>query len=101
MIFWIVRWVKGQKIGQNEKLKLHLSHIVSQEQAHNHDFVHLCKMMISPGFFLLFQNFDFSGHREEAGWQKGKWSKMTKTSVQQAPILGTIRHMIVIYGTHV
>ena len=38
-----------------------MSHIVSQEQAHNHDFLHLCKMMISPGFFLLFQNFDFSG----------------------------------------
>ena len=31
-IFWAVRGVKGQKIAQNEKRKLHLSCAISQEQ---------------------------------------------------------------------
>ena len=31
-IFWAVRGLKGQKIAQNEKKKLHMSHAISQEQ---------------------------------------------------------------------
>ena len=32
LIFWGVRGVKGQKIAQNEKLQLHPSHAIYQEQ---------------------------------------------------------------------
>ena len=53
LIFWAVKWVKGQKIAQYEKSKLHLSHAISQEQYSIWSWflVLLCKMMTSPGVF--------------------------------------------------
>ena len=47
--------VKGQKTAQNEK-QLHLSHAISQEKYSIWSWflVHLCKVMISPGFFFFF-----------------------------------------------
>ena len=55
LIFWAVRGVKGQKIAQNEKWKLHTSGAISQEQYSLWSWVlvHLCKIMISPGFFFF------------------------------------------------
>ena len=71
LIFWAVRgqqWTtisptKGQQIAQKEKWQLHLSCTISQEQYSIWSWflIHLCKMIISPGIFLIFLNFDFSG----------------------------------------
>ena len=66
LIFGIIReelgLVKGQQIAQNDKT-LCLSHLVFQEPYIIYcDFLlHLCKMMISPANFLIFQNFNFWG----------------------------------------
>ena len=84
LVFWAVREVKGQKIAQNEKWQLHPLHVISNEQYH-HDsisswfLVHLCKMMISQGFFSSFSNFWFFELLE--GW-KGK-----KKTVQNDKVL--------------
>ena len=45
---------KVQKIAQNEKYQLHLSHTISQEQYSLWSWflVHLCKLMMSPVFFF-------------------------------------------------
>ena len=53
LIFWAVRG-KREKIAQNKKLQLHLSHAISQEQYSiwSGFLVHLCKMMIPPGGFF-------------------------------------------------
>ena len=58
-----VRAVKGQKIVQNEKLQLHPSCTISQEQYSISSWflVHLCKMMISPGAFFILLRFWFFG----------------------------------------
>ena len=55
-IFQAVRWVKGQKTAQNEKYKLHVSRIISQEQYSIWSWflVYLCKIMISPGSLSIF-----------------------------------------------
>ena len=52
--------IKGQKMAQNGK-KFCLSHSVSQElyMIRLWFLVHICKMMISPAKFFIFQNFDF------------------------------------------
>ena len=65
-IFQAVRWVKGQKTAQNEKYKLHVSRIISQEQYSIWSWflVYLCKIMISPGslsIFFFFLSFYFLG----------------------------------------
>ena len=59
---------------------MHLPCLVSQEQCSiwSQFLLYLCKMMISPGVFLIFQNFDFSGLQ---GVKGQKWSKMAKNSV--------------------
>ena len=53
---------KRTKIAQNEKYKLHVSCVISQEQQSIWSWflVHLCKMTISPGVFFIFWNFYFS-----------------------------------------
>ena len=64
LIFWAARGVKGQKVAQNERQQLHLSHTTSQEQCNilSWFLVHLCEMIISLGvFFLFFLNIDFLG----------------------------------------
>ena len=60
LIFWVVRGLKGQKMAQNDK-KFCLSHSVSQEPyiIWLWFLVHMCKMIISPATFFIFQNFDF------------------------------------------
>ena len=60
-IFWAFRGVKGQKIAQNKKEQLHLSRAISQEQYSLWSLflVQLCKMVVSPGAFLIFLKFSF------------------------------------------
>ena len=49
-------------------------------------------------FFLLFQNFDFSGCWGAKGTKNGpKWPKILSVALH---ISGTIHHMTVIYGTY-
>ena len=57
MIFCVIRGVKGQKISQNDKYKLHLSRAISQEQCSIWScfLVHLSKMMMSLSLFHFFQ----------------------------------------------
>ena len=68
--------VKGQKIVQNYK-KFCRSCSISQEPHIWLSFmVHICKMIISPGAFLVvFQNIDLLGCQE--GWKGKKMPKMT------------------------
>ena len=61
LIFWVHRWIKGQKTVQNDK-KLCLSHSISQEPYITwlSFMVQMCKMIISAGVFfnvkiLIFQ----------------------------------------------
>ena len=61
-------------------------------------YIHLCKMMISPGVFFIF--FKILIFWIVKGLKGQKRSKMTKTSVT-FNISGTIHHMIVICGTQV
>ena len=76
--FWFSRLVgKGEKIAQNDK-KCCLLHLISQELYITWPslVVHKCKMVISPGIFLLYSKFWFFGL---LGGSKGeKWPKMTK-----------------------
>ena len=53
-IFWIVKWVKGQKRAQNDK-KLCLLYSISEETyiVWLSFMMQMCKMMISPGVFLI------------------------------------------------
>ena len=62
MICWVIRWVKGQKMNQNDK-KFYPSCSISQEPyiIWLSFMVHVCKMIISPCAFFIFLNFDFSG----------------------------------------
>ena len=58
--------------------------------------VHMCKVMISPGFFFIFSKFRFFAL---LGGSKGK--KWPKTHSVAPFISGTMHHMIFIYATHV
>ena len=101
LICGVVIEVKGQKIVQNYK-KFCPSCSISQEPhiIWLSFMVHICKMIISLGVFLLgFQNFDFLGCQE--GWKGKKMPKMTNFLSVTSYISGTIYHMIFIYGTHV
>ena len=62
LIFRVVRGLKGQKMAQNDK-KICVSHSASQEPyiIWLWFLVHMCKTMISPAIFFIFQNFDFFG----------------------------------------
>ena len=54
--------------------------------AYDHDFLRLCKTMISPGFCIIFFfNFDFL--ESIVGLKGKKWPKMTKNSVCHASYL--------------
>ena len=56
-------------------------------------------MVISPGIFSIFQNFDFLGC---LGWGGGggERAKNDKKFCVAPYISGTIYHMIFIYGAH-
>ena len=62
LIFKIIRGeVKGQKMAQSDNIFCQ-SHSKSQEPYIILQFlVHMCKMMIPPANFFIFQNFDFWG----------------------------------------
>ena len=98
LIFKVFREVEGQKMVQNDK-KLWLS----CRYLKNHTLwlwfmVHVCKMIISPGIFLIFQNFDFAGFLRLVGGQR-----MTQNHQIQSVTLcisGTVDH-INIFGTQV
>ena len=61
LIFWVVRWIKGQKMVQNEK-KFCLSRSISQEPyiIWFSFMMHMCKMIISMSIFFIFSNSWFS-----------------------------------------
>ena len=63
--------------------------------------VHLCEMMISPGafFFHFFKTLVFWVVSELKGQKMSQTDKIIMSVVLY--ILGTIHHMIVIYGTQV
>ena len=60
--FGLLGGAKGQKIVQNDK-KICLSCSIFQEPyiIWLSYMVHMCKVIISPGVFSLFENFDFLG----------------------------------------
>ena len=60
LILWVASWVKVQKMAQN--VKKNLSHSISQEWniIWFSFMVHFCEI-ISPGVFLIFSKFWFSG----------------------------------------
>ena len=67
----------------------------------DHNFWDMCEMIISPGVFLFFKNFDFLGFRRGVRGQKmvqNDKKLCPLCSISQEPY---IHHMIVIYGTHV
>ena len=81
-------------------LSICLLHTISQEPCviWSQVLVHICKMMISPGGFLFFLNFDFLGcEGGKRAKNSPKW-KITITSVM-CHIAGTVWHMIMIFGT--
>ena len=81
LIFWVVSVEQGQKMAQNDK-KLHLLRFISQEPYIKwlSFMVHLCEMMISPGFFFfIFWKFWF--FRLLVGNKVKKWPKMTKNYI--------------------
>ena len=100
LIFWPVKgWVKSAKNSPKWKVKINLSCATLQEQYSIWSWflVHLCKMMITPGIFSIFQNFDFLC----CWWGKSakngpKWQKILSVVLH---ISGTIYHIIVIDAT--
>ena len=60
--------------------------------------VHMCKMIISPGFFFSFSKFWLFGLLGGKRAKNGpKWQKSLSIALH---VSGTIHHMTVIYGTH-
>ena len=100
LIFQVVRQVKGQKTVQNDK-KFRLLCSISQEPyiIWLSFMVQMCKMIISPGVFFRFWNFDFFNCQ---GAERAKYGrKWQKVLFVTRYISGAIYHMIFIYGTHV
>ena len=101
--FWFSRlsgwqW-KGKKMVQNDK-KFCLSHLMSQEWCNIiwSSLMVLYKMRIFPSiFFIFFKILFFEIIRDV---KSNNWPKMTKNSVCLSLHLGTVNHMIVIFGTH-
>ena len=62
LIFWVVRWAKGQKRPKMTKKSCPL-HFISQEPSIIWPWfmVHICKRIISAGVFYIFPNFNFPG----------------------------------------
>ena len=99
LIFWVVRWLKRQKMVWNDK-KFCLLHSISQEPyiIWLSFMVHMCKMIISPDCFFIFSKFWFFWLLEGNSAKNGpKWQKILSTALH---ISGTIYQVTVIYGTH-
>ena len=85
--FWFFRLLGSKRAKNSPKWKItitsvHLSHTISQEQYSVWSFlVHYCKIMISPGIFLIFVKFWFFG------LLAGKGGKRTKNGPKQQKIL--------------
>ena len=104
--FKTVRGLKGQKMAQSEKISachtLYFKNYISYD-LHSW-YICMYKRIISPGIFFLFfffSKFCFLGSlRGEWGHTKNgpKWQKILSVSLH---ILGTVHHMIVIFGAHV
>ena len=101
--FWssgLVGGEKVQKMAQNDK-QLYLSCSVSHEPYTIWSFfmVHMCKMIISVGFFLIVLKFWFCGLL--VGYKGKKWPKMTNNSACRAPYLTNHTSNVPHFGTHV
>ena len=103
MIFWVFRGIKGQKIVQNDKNSVrHAPYLRNHTLCDCHLwFTWLSFMFTSPDIFFSFSKVWFfrllgGGKRTK---NSPKWCK--KFCLVMLYILGTIPHMIVIYGTHV
>ena len=96
LIFWAVKgWDKSAKNSPKWKVKVNLSCATPQEQYSIWSWflVLKCKMMITPGIFSIFQNFDFLC----CWWGKSakngpKWQKILSVVLH---ISGTIHYMII------
>ena len=85
LIFWVVSWVKGQKMAHYDK-KLCLSYFISPKSYIKwlSFLVHLCKKMISPDilFFYFFKIFIFWVVRVVKRQKNGqKWEKIKSVVV--------------------
>ena len=59
----------------------------------------MCRLIISPGVFSFFQDFDFlSCYRGKWAKNSPKWQKILSITLN---ISGTMHYMILIYVTHV
>ena len=88
LIFWVVRGVKGEKIVQDEK-KLCLLHSISQETyiIWFSFMVHMCKMIMSVGIFLIFSKFLFSGLSVVSGQKITQNDKKLLCLISQEPYI--------------
>ena len=81
----VVCRVKGQKMTQNDKKLSAILHISGSIDHMMSFVVRNCKIIISPDFFLFFQNFDFDFYFGLLDRSKSKKRvKMTKNSVRCA-----------------
>ena len=71
LIFWVVREVKGQKMVQITKKSVCQLHISGTIHYMIVIYGNWCKMIISPGIFFIFQNFDFLGCKGGKGAKNG------------------------------
>ena len=103
--FWTVRGVKGQRNGPRWQKKNCLVHFISQEPCiiWLSFMVHLCKMMISPGFCFIFSKFGFSGLLggevwKGKKWKNGpKWEKILPCSISQESYIIWFSFMLLIF----
>ena len=87
LIFWVVGRGKMAKMVHDEK-KLYLSHSISQEPyiIWFSFKVHMCKMIISIGFFVIFSKFWFFS------LSRG-WGKRVKNSPKWQKIMSVVLHI--------
>ena len=95
--FGVVRGAKGQKKVQNDK-KFCPSCLISWEP-YIIWLLHMCKMIISQGFFFIFSKFWFFlvFRGDKRGKNDPKCQKLLPVAFH---ISGNIHHVTVIYGTH-
>ena len=102
LIVGVSSWAKKQKMAWNgKKLCLASPSYLSKHTSYDRVFLlHKFKMMTSPNAFFIFSKLCFS---ELLRWRELKRQKIAqndKSSVSLC-ILGTVSHMIVVFGTHV
>ena len=83
--FWAVLGVKGQKTVQNDK-KFCLSCLYLMDHvSYDCHLWYMCKMIISPGVFSFFQNFDFFGCKRTKNGPKWQKNLSVTRSISQEP----------------